>query len=331
MKKNKFYLPIIHLLLLLYLFSCSTNSQNNISSFGKKSISVDGNQIRIYSESLSDTIEIVMISDTHLHMKDEREIPFVQYSKRMSEAYNVTKHYRNGDNSSPDKLFVETINMARSKDVDLLALAGDIFSYPSELAIEWVDSILNESNLNYAYTAGNHDWHYEGMEGSTDQLRETWINKRLLPLYDGENPFFYFVDVKGVRIILIDNSTYEITADQLTFFEQQADSRLPLLLIMHIPLYMPGRAISYGCGHPDWEKENDNSYELERRPHWPEKGHSPTTIQFRERVLNTPNLLAVFTGHIHQQTLDIIHDLPLFTVKENASGNYFYITIMPMP
>lgn len=310
--------------------SCGSGSTDN-ESICKKSFSVENNQITIYSSMISDTINMLLLSDTHLFMKDSRENPYEQYSKRMSEAYNITKHYKTGEETTPSKVFNETVSIAREKKVDLLAMLGDIFSYPSEYAIEWVDSTLHESGLNYVYTSGNHDWHYEGMTGSSNDLRQTWINERLLPLYKGHNPLCYSVDVKGIRVLVIDNSTYEITDEQLAFFQEQAKTNLPLLLMMHIPIYMPGRGVGYGCGHPNWNKENDHGYNLERREPWSENGHTSTTLQFRDEVLNTPNLLAVFSGHIHQQTLDVsCNNLPLFVGKENASGNYYNVRILPM-
>ncbi len=137
--------------------------------------------------------------------------------------------------------------------------------------------------------------------------------------------------MKGVRVLVIDNSTYEILAEQLAFFQEQAQTGLPLLLMMHIPIYMPGRGIGYGCGHPDWNGMNDRGYELERRERWPEGGHTDVTMQFREEVLNTPNLLAVFSGHVHRQSLDVSNtNLPLFVVRANASGNYYNLTVVPV-
>ena len=326
---------VILILLFAVLVSCTTN-QNNIAnrdntklSYGK-SFSLSGNNINIYSAAITDTIDIILFSDTHLSIKDDREKPYEQYSERMSGAYKVTKHFKTGEETCPRQAFVETVNIAMKKEVDLLALTGDIFSYPSESAIEWVDSVLDDSKLKYVYTAGNHDWHYEGMKGASAELRSTWINERLLPLYKGHNPLFYFVDVKGVRVVVIDNSTYEISSDQLAFFRQQVESGLPLILMMHIPLYAPDRPVSYGCAHPSWNNNSDNVYEIERREPWPENGHTATTMQFRKDVLSASNLLAVFSGHIHQQTLDVIDNLPLFVVKENASGNYFNIRIIPV-
>jgi hypothetical protein len=69
---------------------------------------------------------------------------------------------------------------------------------------------LQKVGIPYLFTAGNHDWHYEGMPGSSDYLRETWIKKRLTPLYQGENPLYAVRKINGIRILTIDNSTYEI-------------------------------------------------------------------------------------------------------------------------
>ncbi len=318
-------------LFLLNLLRCSLFTAGK-ETLPEKAFSVSGNQIVLYSSAVTDTLDILLFSDTHLFAKDDREKPYEQYSKRMSEAYNVTKHYKTGEETTPSLVFLETIQAAREMKVDLLAMLGDIFSYPSEYAIEWADSILRDSRLNYVYTAGNHDWHYEGMVGSSEDLRKSWIDKRLLPLYQGNNPLYYAVEVKGVRLLLIDNSTYEISMEQLEFFQEQARMGLPLLLMTHIPFYMPGRGIGYGCGHPDWNKAHDGGYQRERREPWPEEGHTATTMKFREEVLNTPNLLAVFSGHIHQQTLDVSkRNLPMFVGKPNFSGNYYNVTVIPIP
>lgn len=327
MMNNKTYTIAIFSLLII-MIGCKTN-QNIQHTNNKKEFSIDNNFIKIYSAEIKDTVNIVLLSDTHLSMKDDREKPYEQYSNRMSGAYNTTKHYKTGEETTPGRALIETVKIAKDENADLLALIGDIVSYPSERSIEWVDSILNDSKLKYIYTAGNHDWHYEGMDGSLQELRRTWINKRLLPLYHGQNPLFYSIDIKGVRVVVIDNSTYEISSDQLAFFKRQVKSGSPLILMMHIPLYMPGRPVNYGCAHPNWNKKNDNLYKLERRESWPEAGHTSVTMQFRVEVLNAPNLLAVFSGHIHEQTLDVVNGLPLFVVKENASGNYYDIKIIP--
>jgi hypothetical protein len=69
-----------------------------------------------------------------------------------------------------------------------LLLTGDIFSFPSQAAVEWAFQALDSTGIPWAYVAGNHDWHYEGMERSSYQLRNTWTTKHLYPMYQGNHP-----------------------------------------------------------------------------------------------------------------------------------------------
>ena len=58
------------------------------------------------------------------------------------------------------------------------------------------------------------------MSGGLVSLRDKWIKKRLLPLYQRKNPLMATYDIKGIRFLAIDNSTYEINNDQLNFFKE---------------------------------------------------------------------------------------------------------------
>jgi hypothetical protein len=104
--------------------------------------------------------------------------------------------------------------------------------------------------------------------------------------------------IKGVRIVAIDNSTYLLNRAQVDFWKAEAAKGDPIVLIMHIPLYVKSGHKAY-CGSPYWGADLDWSWEIERRPRWA-KEPNPETLEFREAVLSTPNLVGVFTGHIHQ-------------------------------
>jgi len=291
-------------------------------------VTVDQQKVSFFSDQIKSKIKVIHIADTHLFMDDERGAPFQKYSSRMAKAYNETTHFKNRNKTNPNECFENTLAFAKEKKADLIALVGDIFSFPSELAIEWVLSKLNDVGIPFVFVAGNHDWHYEGMKGSLESLRDIWIKKRLLPLYQGNNPLMAAYDVKGVRFLAIDNSTYEINEKQLTFFNNQAKTGLPLVLMVHIPMYAPGKNISYGCGNPNWGASSDRNYKLERRPKWPEKGHSQTTFDFYNLVFNTPNLLGIFTGHIHKSSIEITNGKPQIVSDDNASGGYLEIDFL---
>ena len=192
-------------------------------------VTKDQEKVSYYSNVIKEKIKIIHIADTHLYMDDKRGIPFMSYSNRMAKAYNQTTHFKTGDKTNPKKAFEQALAFSKESNADVITLIGDIFSFPSELAIEWVISKIEAIGIPYIYIAGNHDWHYEGMKGKLDLLRDKWTKKRLMPLYQGNNPLMAAYDIKGVRFIAIDNSTYEINDEQLKFFSDQVESGLPLI------------------------------------------------------------------------------------------------------
>ena len=291
-------------------------------------VTMNNEKVSFYAEKIKKNLKVIHIADTHLFMDDERGIPYQEFSNRMAKAYNQTTHFKTREKTTPVECFEKTLAYAKQVNADVITLVGDIFSFPSELAVEWVNSKLEATGIPYIYVAGNHDWHYEGMSGKLDTLRDTWIDNRLLSLYQGKNPLMAAYDIKGIRFLAIDNSTYEINDEQLAFFSKHAASGLPLVLLVHIPMYAPGKSISFGCGNPNWNASTDRNYKLEKRPRWPEDGHSKTTFKFYNEVFNASNLLGVFTGHIHKNSIEIINGKPQIVSDDNASGEYLDIDFL---
>jgi hypothetical protein len=129
-----------------------------------------------------------------------------------------------------------------------------------------------------------------------------------------------------VRIVTIDNSTYEITPAQLDFFRAELAAGQPTLLVCHIPLYFPGRPVGFGCGHPAWGAAADRNYELERRPQWPDGGHTATTLAFHQAALAATNLWGVCAGHTHRASTSVAQGLSQVVASPNLSGGYLQLT-----
>jgi UDP-2,3-diacylglucosamine pyrophosphatase LpxH len=297
----------------------------------QRTFALDANRVRFYTPAVSKPIKVLVAADTHLFTDDDRGQPYRQYSQRMAAAYNQTKHFRTGKSTNPEECFVQIIQRAQADGVDRLALVGDIFSFPSEAAIDWVGEKLAVLDIPYYYVAGNHDWHYEGMKGSLQELRATWIDKRLKPLYQNNHPLMSAHDVGEVRFLAIDNSDYQILPEQLEFYRAQVKTGKPLVLTVHIPLHAPGRSMGFGCGHPGWGARTDRNYKIERRPRWPESGHTQATMDFHQEVFSTPNLLGIVAGHIHQKSVDVINGIPQLVTDDNASGSYLNVEVLPQP
>ena len=309
-----------------FTFGFSSNKNDLLQS--NVYVTMEQEKVSFYAEKIKENIKVIHIADTHLFMDDNRGIPYTEFSNRMAKAYNQTTHFKTREKTTPMECFEKTLAYAKQVNADVITLVGDIFSFPSELAIEWVNSKLEAIDIPYIYVAGNHDWHYEGMSGKLDALRDTWIDNRLLSLYQGNNPLMAAYDIKGIRFLAIDNSTYEINDEQLAFFSHHARSGMPLILLVHIPMYAPGKSISFGCGNPNWNASSDRNYKLEKRPRWPDDGHSKTTFNFYNEVFNSPNLLGIFTGHIHKNSIEIINGKPQIVSDDNASGGYLDIDFL---
>ena len=288
-----------------------------------------GPNINIYSTEVSDTVRLMVFADTHLWMSDEREEPYREYSARMAGAYHSVKHFQTGAQTTPEESFVATIRLAQQRGVDAIAMLGDIVSYPSERAIEWVGEVLDTVAIPCYYTSGNHDWHYEGMEGSSESLREKWREERLMSLFGDNDPDAYAVEVGDVRLLLVDDSNYKITPEQRDAVAAEVKSGKPFILLHHIPLYAPSRSVSFGIGHPDWSAATDKNYKIERREQWPAEGHTEVDYEFYDLATSAPNLLASIAGHVHSYGVDIINGRPHYTVGANAQGAYYIVNIMP--
>ncbi len=305
---------------------------NCASSYEQYSYASDGKTAKIFSSAISEPVNILQISDSHLFLDDARGEEYKQFSDRMAKAYNHTKRATDGKETNPTEMFQEITSNAAKQDYDAITLTGDIVSFPSAAGVDFAKEQLEATGVPYFYTSGNHDWHFEGMEGSEKELRDEWIQKRLKPLYpDGVNPLCYSRIVNGVNLLMVDDSIYEILPEQLDFIRQELAKNIPTLVFMHIPLYAPGRSVGYGVGHPDWNAAHDRNMIVERRRQWPEAGHTAVTYSFRDELLAAQNMLGVFTGHIHQNTLDLVNGKPSNVVRAAYDGSTLRIELRPFP
>lgn len=255
-------------------------------------------QTTISLTGLPAPVTVLQIADTHISCDNESDREYEQYSARMNRAFLQPKHYKTGESTTTMECFIDMMQLAKQEKVDLIALVGDIVNYPSATAVEFVRSAVESAGIPHIYTAGNHDWHYEGMKGSSDALRKEWCEKRLKPLYTGSNLFYSSDIVGGINMVTIDNSTYQVNEEQLAFFRDQIKRSEPVALFVHIPLYMSSMRMC--CGHPGWGAASDKNHETERRERWSAAGNQPSTAAFVKEVMAAKKLTGVFAGHWHQ-------------------------------
>lgn len=252
-------------------------------------------------------LRILHITDSHITYPGENDKKFESYSNRMSKAYLNEVDYQTKKPITGAEAFSKLMDKAVKQKIDLIALTGDILNYPSEHAVNFLLGELKRTGIPFVYVAGNHDWHFEGMKGSDLDLRETWREKILKPLYAGNDYDCSARIMNGVDIVAIDNSIYQITAKQLNFYRREKAKGLPIVLLMHIPVYTDTN--NECCmGWPQWGAAADDIYQIERREQWSKKGNSQETLDFCDEIRSTKNVV-VLAGHVHYDTISAEKDM----------------------
>ena len=289
--------------------------------------------LRIWSEDIREPVHLFAMADTHLFEADERNAPYHTYSARMEGAYNVVPHYKTHQPTTPALAFRESLQIASESDADAIIHLGDLVSYPSEYSIEYAAGLIQNCGKPFYYVSGNHDWNYEGLDDEDKmKARQQWIH-RLKPFYrEGVDPLMYSVDIKGVKLIFIDDSADDVTPEQIEFFRQEVAQGLPCLLLMHIGQAFPGHDTFY-LGYPRYEP----SYSPESGLSMCSKadGHHATQIErfFREvlQAGREHQLLATVVGHEHDVRTEEVENHRQFVLPFNGNGSYTDIYLLPLP
>jgi len=255
-------------------------------------------------EGLPQPSRVLHVTDSHISLCDERDQKWLEGAAKSREHFAKYHVEATGRTSYTEKTFAETIASFKEQQIDLIALTGDIVQLPSKACVDFTASTLKASGIPWLYTAGNHDWNF-GNGYCSDELRQQWW-PALQALHDGE-PAASARVVNGLNFIAIDDSNYQITAEQLAFTKQQLGKGLPSVLLVHIPLSLPTlRPPTVArwnspilIGDPDWSPEP--------RTKWGTHADDAETLEFIRVLSTSPNLAAVLCGHIHFPHADNIN------------------------
>jgi 3',5'-cyclic AMP phosphodiesterase CpdA len=255
-------------------------------------------------------LRVVHLTDSHVDAEPrEADRPYQEHQAAMRRAF-----------ADYDTLgsFSAQMDAVRGQRLDLLLHTGDLINYPSASAVAEVAAQLDATHHQRLFIAGNHDWAYAGLVGSPEALRSEWRERSLQPLYAGRYPHASSVDLAGVRFVAIDNSTYQIDADQLHFFERQLSDGLAVVLLVHIPFRLPNDKTDHMpappargpvalCGDPKTGAVAEIDWSASPTTRAASSGNLPSTEAFLDRLLGADNLIAVLCGHTHESWAGHIH------------------------
>ncbi|CAK8990252.1 Putative vacuolar membrane protein, partial [Durusdinium trenchii] len=273
------------------------------------------------------SVRLLHITDSHISLSNEAP----PRSSRMHAAFSRSKHHETKISTTPAQEFAKLVAMAKDINADVVVLGGDILNFPSNSTATWVLEQLNLAGCGFIFTAGNHDWHLEGQRGaaSYDAARVPELFSTFRPFFEqslssrgscydalghwsseGLGFLYGCALVKGLLLLFVDNSNFQVDDDQLEFTRLQlasaAGRRMPVVVLLHIPLQLPGLTLPPKelCGHQQWGSDTDALWQVEDRPRWP-PANRPSTLAFREllRAHAAPMgpIAALLSGHTHEE------------------------------
>ncbi|MFK7691946.1 metallophosphoesterase family protein [Paenibacillus sp. HJGM_3] len=273
---------------------------------------------------LKQAIKILQISDSHLCELNEADEDLIRTHMEL-DIFRVKANVRNSA-----RMFGSTLKAAEVRQADSVVLTGDIMSFPSSANFELVGTELEKLTVPYLYALGNHDWQFMHLEDWNDDIRARCYPK--FHRYTQGNPAFQNLVLHGVNLISLDNSNYQITEEQLSFFQAQVERNLPALLFIHIPLYIPSLA-------PDvyhrWKAPimlHSEGWTPERMSAWKIREADRATKEFHRLVTQgkSDNLIGIFCGHVHFHHRDMYRkDRYQYVAHPGYDGGYRWIHLTP--
>ena len=247
-------------------------------------------------EGLPGTVRMLHLTDVHLLHYDDRDADHADACRDSCECFAENERDEAGYRREPGKEFERLMSEAATMDLDVLALTGDIMTYPSLACIDYLVSQINILGVPTIYTCGNHDVHFRD-EPVNHERRRAWL-PRLKPFH-GDSPDYEVREIGGIRFVAIDSFDCQVSPRQLEFFRQQLVDGAPVVVLTHIPISLPtlrDRTIEVMgapvlMGDPDWSPES--------RREWQVTADTPETLEFVRLMTAAPNVVASFCGHVH--------------------------------
>ena len=248
--------------------------------------------IRIENEihiGISEPFTLLHASDTHLTLADSRD----------NERKNLLAQKRAGVFPNASKNLDEIKSAMRSSGA-LLAYSGDLIDFVSSANLDAARAFTAEFDCFFA--AGNHEFSQYVGEAFEDEAYRNQSLARVQAAFQNNIRFSSRV-MNGVNLVAVDNSYYLIDEIQLNALKAECEKGLPIILIMHTPLYEENlcrdflahsrQPFAYSMCAP--ESLLSTYLESRRIQQTPDR----FTLEAFDLIVNSPCIRAILTGHLH--------------------------------
>ena len=270
-----------------------------------------------FNTSCDKDFRILHASDSHLIFADSRDDERkIALAARRVEAFNQPDVVLNNLN--------ETIKYA-NENCDIFLYSGDMIDFVSKKNLETMKEVLSQIKIPMLFAAGNHEYSlYVGEAKEDDNYRAQSFD--LVQQCVPNNLECSSLEFNGLNFVSFDNSYYYFREEHLEFLKEQLKKSLPLILLLHNPLHSNclyemsqkcrNRVVAYLCGSPEDKLVDYPPKRIEQQK--PNK----LTIDFINLIKSSPNVTAIFAGHIHFPSCTYFTDkIPQFVSGGNYQGD----------
>ncbi len=231
--KHKKILPLFFAVFVSFVFflgGCTSNS----AQAPVDETNIDSCQIVI--PGISREYHLLFLTDTHIILPEtDASQEIIDYASQRLALFT-----EEGGTASSDQ-FLSWIALSNEQKVDVLLLGGDIIDSPSPANIGYLKDALEQLEIPYIYTLGNHDWTYP-WEYMTENGREEYLP--LLSPYmvspeneSSGNTTVHTLELDDFLILAVNNSDNQIPPEALEEYKKIAETGKPILLLLHVPFY----------------------------------------------------------------------------------------------
>lgn len=229
------------------------------------------------------------ISDTHLTYADARD------GQRKVDLVS----WRLPSFPHAEQMLAEAGDLANELGVPILH-TGDLIDYVSLANLEAVTRFTAAHDVFMA--TGNHEFSLYVGEAKEDAAYRNQSLPRVQACFANDIRMSSR-EIEGVNFVALDNGYYLFEPEQLAFLQQQVQKGLPIVLMMHTPLYeqplydmiMKVTPCAYLAGVPE---PLMRCYPPER---YEQQLADEVTLQTMEYIAAQPLIKAILAGHLHRE------------------------------
>lgn len=247
---------------------------------------------------LSAPVTLLHISDTHLCLCDDRDC-----ARKLELAGKRVKHF-----PKAEETLIAVSALQRETGAPILH-TGDLLDFVSAANIDRAKRFIDEHDVFFA--AGNHEFSLFVGEAWEDADYRNQSLDRVQAAFANDIRFSSRI-IGGVNFVAIDDGYYRFDEDHLDRLRAEAARGMPIVLMMHNPLYDRGlydlmqkrskAGLAYLTAVPEPLIRHYDDYRYRQQ-----LADEPTLAVF-DYIKREPMIRAVIAGHLHFDYVGAVTD-----------------------